>query len=227
VGLERHSSPIQPSPGPFSDGSTSTETPQKLFSRIPDARPQYQVAEALIEQYNLALTQKDAQHLEELLVQSRRQYDLENSKRLLCQELGPVDGNRKSDPGAGTLGFVYVPMKEIEDRDRQHHTGNTARTANATQIHNTAMEMNFRWARLAGVDGGMQSETLIDRQIGNLFTGLFAFDGFQETAYVILSRVFMGTDFDHISKQHHDSFPGSPATFQHGTTSRLRRACWR
>ena len=155
--------------------------------RTPDTHPQYQVAEALIKKHKLKLTEKDARRLEEYLSQPRREYDLEKIKHLLCQELGPVDGNRKSDPGAGAPGFVYVPLKEIEDRDANEHTGNTARTANATQIRNTSMEMNLRWARLGGIEGDIRSESLVDRQVGNLFTGLFAFDGLQETAYVIVT----------------------------------------
>jgi hypothetical protein len=193
--------PRWPSPGPFLDESSQSSTSREdilntPLVRTPDEHPQYQVAEALIKRHNLKLTKKDARRLEEYLLQPRRQYDLDKIKHLLCQELGPVDGNRKFDPGDRDLGFVYAPLKEIEDRDRKEHTGNTARTANATQIRNTSMEMNLRWARLGGIEGGVKSENLVDRQIGNLFTGLFAFDDLQETAYVIvgLSKGLENTD---------------------------------
>jgi hypothetical protein len=165
-----------------SSSASRENTLKQPLVRIPDERPQYQAAETLIKKHKLKLTERDARRLEEYLSQIQREYDLEKAKRLLCQELGPVDGNRKSDPGNGPLGFVYVPIKEIEDRDRRNHTGNAARTANTTELCDTAMEMNLRWARSTCAQGKAKSEAMTERTIGNLFTGLFAFDGLQETA---------------------------------------------
>jgi hypothetical protein len=147
------------------------------------------LAYSLIKKYDLKETKEDALRLEQYLADPRRKFDINQSKRRLCNILGPAENNTVRDGNFAGRKFAYVPKADIEKADKLECCGNAGRTENAVDVDDTAMQLNIRWLEFKGIDEtGLKgkaslSELEIERKVGPLFTGLFRFDELKESAY--------------------------------------------
>lgn len=135
-------------------------------------------------------TAYEAQTFENHFLLILREWKRKSAKKKLCDLLESLQANPFSSSTSLPVKVAYVPKSTIEDKDGRNRSGHSFLNENAKDVRNTEMAIIYKWAQFDGIvgrnngsyedeeySGYPRTEGSVEKQVGDLFHGLFSLDG--------------------------------------------------